>query len=143
MPELYFEVDGHEPCPIAFGGPSGVLVYFLSLVFSTRYGSQHDLSKLSLLLRAEQKIDLAPLAKFYDRNAEDVADEKELERAWQDAVPLAKTLREINEALDSGDKRFIEMTAETPDLRVRLGDLQSMAEWAAERGDRVRMTYDL
>ena len=51
MPTLYFEVDGDEPCPVAFGGASDVLVYFLSLVFATRYGSQHDLSKLALLLR--------------------------------------------------------------------------------------------
>ena len=49
MPTLYFEVDGDEPCPIEFAGPSDVLVYFLSLVFATRYGSQHDLSKLALL----------------------------------------------------------------------------------------------
>ena len=48
MPTLYFEVDGDEPCPIEFAGPSDVLVYFLSLVFATRYGSQHDLSKLAL-----------------------------------------------------------------------------------------------
>ena len=143
MPKLYFEVDGDEPCPIDFGGPSGVLVYFLSLVFSTRYGSQHDLSKLALMLRAERKIDMAPLSKFADRNVEVEADAKDLERAWQDAAPLAKTLGEINDAIDSGDARIAALVAEPPDLRARLGDLQRMAEWAAERGRRVRMTYDL
>ena len=143
MPKLYFEVDGDEPCPIDFGGPSDVLVYFLSFVFSTRYGSQHDLSKLALMLRAERKIDMAPLSKFADRNIEVDADAKELERAWQDAAPLAKTLREINEAIDSGDERITALVVDPPDLRVRLVDLQRMAEWAAEHGRRVRMTYDL
>ena len=143
MPTLYFEVDGDEPCPVAFGGASDVLVYFLSLVFATRYGSQHDLSKLALLLRGERKIDMAPLSKFADRNIEEEADAKDLERAWQDAPPLAKTLHDVNEALDAGDKRIEAMMAESPDLRARLGDLQRMAEWAVERGYRVRLTYDL
>ncbi len=39
---LYFETDAGEACPVEFGGPSDVLVYFLSLAFSTRYGSQHE-----------------------------------------------------------------------------------------------------
>ena len=143
MPTLYFEVDGDEPCPVEFGGPSGVLVYFLSLVFATRYGSQHDLSRLALLLRGERKIDMAPLSKFADRNVEEDADAKDLERAWQDAAPLAKTLHGVNDALDSGDERIEAMIRESPDLRARLGDLQRMAEWAAERQVRVRLTYDL
>lgn len=143
MPTLYFEADGAEPCPVAFGGRSDVLVYFLSLVFATRYGSQHELSRLALLLRGERKIDMAPLSKFADRNVEEEADVQDLERAWQDAAPLAKTLHDINDALDSGDERIGAMIAESPDLRARLGDLQRMAEWAAERGHRVRLTYDL
>ena len=143
MPTLYFEVDGDGRCPVEFGGPSDVLVYFLSLVFATRYGSQHDLSRLALLLRGERKIDMSPLSKFADRNVEEEADAKDLERAWQEAAPLAKTLHDVNDALDSGDERIAAMIAESPDLRPRLGDLQRMAEWAAERPYRVRLTYDL
>ena len=143
MPTLYFEVDGDEPCPIEFAGPSDVLVYFLSLVFATRYGSQHDLSKLALLLRGERKIDMSPLSKFADRNVEEEADATDLERAWQDAPPLAKTLLDVNDALDSEDERIAGMIAESPDLLARLRDLQRMAEWAADRGYRVRLTYDL
>ena len=37
-----------------------MLVYFLSLAFSTRYGSLHPLSQLALLLRGEMKINLGP-----------------------------------------------------------------------------------
>ena len=143
MPTLYFEVDGAEPCPVEFSAASDVLVYFLSFVFATRYGSQHDLSRLALLLRGERKIDMAPLSKFADRNVEEEADAKDLEGAWQDPAPLATTLHDVNEALSAGDERIEAMIAESPDLRARLVDLQRMAEWAARRGSRVRLTYDL
>jgi hypothetical protein len=143
MPRFYFETDAPEPCPIAFGGDAGVLVYFLSLAFSTRYGSQHDLSKLALLLRGEYKIDLDPLTTFADRDVEVEADERELARAWQDAPPLAATLRRAIEVIDSGDERVDALIAGTPDLAPRLRDLLRMVEWAAERGARVRMTFEL
>ena len=61
---FYFETDAAEPCPIAFGGADDVLVYFISLAFSTRYGSLHPLSQLALLLRGEMKINLTPLTTF-------------------------------------------------------------------------------
>jgi len=143
VPRLYFETDAPEPCPIEFGGPSDVLVYFLSLAFSTRYGSQHPLSQLALMLRREQKIDLNPLTTFADRDVEVEADQVELERVWQDAKPLAATLHQLNEALDAGDERISAMTAESPDLRARLRDLEGMATWAAERDACVRLSYDL
>lgn len=143
MPTLYFETDAAEPCPIAFGGPTDVLVYFLSLAFSTRYGSQHDLSKLALLLRGERKIDLGPLLTFADRDVEVEADARELERVWQDAAPLAATLAQVNDALAAGDARIDELVAGSPGLRERLADLQRIAGWAAERGARVRLSYEL
>ena len=89
MPTFFLETDANEVCPIAFGGDAGVLVYFLSLAFSTRYGSQHELSRLALLLRGDYKIDLDPLTTFADRDVEVEADERELARVWQDAAPLA------------------------------------------------------
>ncbi len=143
MSTLYFETDAGEPCPYEFGGARDVLVYFLSLAFSTRYGAQHELSQLALLLRGERKINLGPLLTFADRNVEEEADAKELERVWQDAAPLAETLRAVNAALDSSDERINALTAGSPGLRERLGELQRMAEWAAERGARVRLTFEL
>jgi Zn-dependent protease with chaperone function len=140
---LFFETDADERCPIEFGGPSDVLVYFVSLAFATRYGSQHPLSQLSLLLRGERKINMTPLTTFADRNVEVEADRIELERVWQDAGPLAETLRGVTDALASGDARFAELTADHPDLRDRLDDLRRMAEWAAERGVRVRLSFEL
>lgn len=143
MPRLYFETDAEQPCPLAFGGPSDILVYFLSLAFSTRYGSTHPLSRLALLLRAERKIDLQPLTTFAGRDVEEEMDARELERAWQDAAPLAGTLRGVVDALGAGDAKIADLTAGAPGLRDRLDDLRRMAEWAAARGARVRLTFDL
>ena len=128
---------------MGFGGTDEVLVYFLSLAFSTRYGSQHDLSRLALLLRGERKINLEPLTTFADRDIEVEADAQELERVWQDAGPLAVTLRSVNDALAGGDERIDALIAGTPDLAPRLRDLQYMTEWAADRGARVRMSFEL
>jgi hypothetical protein len=140
---LFFETNPPETCPIAFGGPSGVLVHFLSLAFSTRYGSIHPLSQLALLLRGEMKIDLRPLTTFADRNAEEEADERELERVWQDAGPLAETLSKVTDALAVGDERIAVLTEDAPDLAARLGELREMAAWAAGRGLRARLTFEL
>ena len=144
MPRFYFETDAPEPCPVAFAGPPDVLVYFLSLAFSTRYGSLHELSRLALLLRGEYKVDLAPLTTFADRDVEEEADAAELERVWQDAAPLAATIARFVEVIEtSGDTLIPPLIAGTPDLVPRLKDLRLMAAWAAERGARVRMTFEL
>ncbi len=143
MPRFYFETDPAEPCPATFGGADDVVVYFLSLAFSTRYGSLHPLSQLALLLRGEMKINLTPLTTFADRNVEEEADQVELDRVWQDAAPLAATLAAVTSALASGDDRIAQLTEDFPDLRTRLEDLQRMSEWAAGREARVRMTFEL
>jgi hypothetical protein len=143
VPRLWLETDPPDTAPADFGGPTDVLVYFLSLAFSTRYGSQHPISQLSLLLRRERKIDFEPLGRFADRNVEEEADAREIERAWQPAARLACTLRAVVEALDSGDERIELLTAESPDLRPRLRDLLRMVEAAAASDARVRMTYEL
>ncbi len=143
MPQFYFETDAPEPCPLAFAGQADVLVYFLSLAFSTRYGSLHPLSQLALLLRGEMHIDLAPLTTFADRDVEVEADQVELDRVWQDAAPLAATLRAVTAALAAGDERIARLTEDAPDLAARLADLQLMVEWAVERDARVRMTFEL
>ncbi len=143
MTSFFFETDAPEACPLAFGGDAGVLVYFLSLAFSTRYGSQHDLSRLALLLRGDYKLNLEPLTTFADRDIEVEADERELERVWQDAAPLVETLRGVVAALDSDDERVAALVAETPELLPRLRDLLRMAEWAGTRNAKVRMTFEL
>ena len=143
VPRLYVETDATEPCPADFGGPTDVLVYFLSLAFSTRYGSIHPLSQLALMLRLEKKIDMKPITTFADRDIEEESDAREMERAWQDAAPLAASLTAVNAELASPDERIRELTADFPDLHDRLADLQRIAEWAAGRGARIRMSFEL
>lgn len=143
MPTLYVEFDPPEPCPYAFEGATSDLVYFSSFAYSARYGSTHELTQAATLLRGELKIDLRPLLTFADRDIEDPADAEALARAWQDAAPLSECCRQVVAALDTGHKRLRQLTAGFPALRDRLSDLQRMAEWAAERGARVRLTYSL
>ena len=138
-----FETDADAACPLAFEGPADVLVHFMSLAFSTRYGSQHDLSRLALLLRGEYGIDLEPLTTFADREIEEEADARELERVWQEAAPLAACLREVVAALDAGDERIEALAAGAPGLRDRLVELAAMVDWADQRGARVRLTFEL
>ena len=142
MSTLYFESDP-PATGTAFTGPTDVLVYFLSLAFSTRYGAQHDLARLALVLRGRYKIDLEPLTTFADRDVEVEADARELERVWQDAGPLATTLQQVNKALAAGDEEIDRIVEEAPGLRERLLDLQRMAEEAGARGARVRLSFEL
>ena len=143
MPVLFVDFDPPGPCPHAFTGDTSDVVYFLSFAFSARYGSTHELSRASLLLRGEFKIDLRPLLTFAGREAEDAADKRELERVWQEAAPLAECCRQVVAALDSGHTRLRELTAGFLDLRDRLDELARMAQWAAKRGVKVRLTFEL
>ena len=143
MSTLYFETDAVGEPASGFGGPTEILVYFLSLAFSTRYGAQHDLARLALILRGEHKIDLEPLTTFAGREIEVEADARELERVWQPAAPLAETLQRVNGVLAAGDETIDGLVAAAPGLRERLCDLQRMAEWAAQRDARVRLSFDL
>lgn len=147
MPTVFFEAEAADRCPVAFGGDTADLVYFLSFAFSARYGAQHELTTLALRLRGgDDKIDLTPLLTFADRNPEDPADERELQRAWQDAAPLAACCRQVVAALDRLDRDdpHVRATlARYPALRDRIAELGRMAEWAAARGARVRITFEL
>ena len=148
MPTLHFETTAPDPCPQAFAGDTSDVVYSLSFAFSTRYlpvrgGSTHELSRASLLLRGELKIDLRPLLTFAGREVEEASDERELERVWQEAALLAECCRQVVAALDSDHAQLRELTAGFPALRDRLDGLARMAGWASERGARVRLTYSL
>jgi hypothetical protein len=140
---LFFEADASGRCPVTFTGPTDELVGFLSFGFAARYGAQHDLTKLALLLRGERKIALDPLLTFADRHVEVDADARELERVWQPAAPLAATVDAVVEALRAGDPRIDTLVAGTPLLLPRLRELAEMARWASERNARVRLTFEL
>jgi hypothetical protein len=143
VPRLFFETTAGEPPPPGFGGDTAVLVYFVSFAFATRYGSQHPFSRFALIMRTLHKVNMTPLTTFADRDIEEEADARELERVWQDAAPLADTLGRVIGALESGEGESSAITSEWPDLVPRLQDLKRMADWAAGRGARVRLSFEL
>ena len=75
-------------------------------------------------------------------NPEDPADEKELERVWQDAQPLAECCRRVAAAVDA-DSAVREQLRDFPTLRDRIDELGRIAAWAADGGMRIRLTYTM
>ena len=138
-------VDNDPPLPDApcLQGDSSDLVYFLSWAFAARYGGSHELSLASLVLRGEFKIDLKPLLNFADREVEEDSDAEMLDKAWQEAAPLAECCKAIVSAFESGDRRLEDLQREYPALKNRIAELGSMARHAAENGSRIRVTYTL
>ncbi|HEY4685209.1 MAG TPA: hypothetical protein VII57_04100 [Dehalococcoidia bacterium] len=143
MPRIVLDFDPAQDDAPGFASDTSDLVYFLSWAFSARYGANHELSLAALLLRGEFKIDLLPLLTFADRNVEEPADAEALERAWQDAAPLAECCEQVAAALASGERRLAALSEEYPRLRSNIEELGRIARWAAERGARIRVTYVL
>lgn len=128
---------------MAFSMDTASLVYFLSFAHAARYGSQHELTKAALLMRGgEHKLDLKPLLTFADRNAEEPMDRRDLERAWQDAGPLAECCRSVVASIDA-DSAIRELLAEFPTLRDLLAELSRIAAAAGQQGRRLRLTFAL
>jgi hypothetical protein len=143
VPRIVLDFEPPQADAPAFASDTADLVYFLSWAFSTRYGANHEMSVAALVLRSEFKIDLTPLLTFADRNVEDPADADLLERSWQDAAPLAECCARVAEALASDEKRLVALRDEYPALRDNIEELGRLAGWAARRGARVRVTYEL
>lgn len=141
MPRIIVDLDPQRDDAPGFGGDTSDLVYFLSWAFSARYGGNHELSLASLILRGDFKIDLKPLLTFADRDVEMEADEEMMERAWQDAAPLAETCAQVVAALDSDDPRLETVRRDYPSLGGRIEDLSRIAAWAAEHDSRIRVTF--
>lgn len=139
---LIVETTADDECPIEFLGESSDLVYLMSMGHSERYGASHPLAKATRILKHKLRVNLSPLLTFADANAESSEEERALETMWQDAAPLAESARAVAEAIESSDE-LRELTADFPALPERLLELASMAEWAAERAARVRLTYVL
>jgi hypothetical protein len=101
------------------------------------------MSVAALVLRGEFKINTAPLLTFADRNVEEPGDEATLERAWQDAIPLAECCRAVAVALGSDERRLVALRADFPRLQDLVWQLGECAAWAATGGLRIRVTYEL
>ena len=143
MPRIVLDFEPPQAGAPTFTSDTADLVYFQSWAFSTRYGASHEMSVAALVLRSEFKIDLLPLLTFADRNVEDPADEEALQRAWQDAAPLAGCCDRIYEALGSDEKRLASLRDDYPALRELIRGLGQIAAWAAGRNARIRVTYEL
>ena len=139
---LVVETTAAEDCPLDFLGESADVVYFISFAHSERYGSSHPLSKAAGAIKRRLKIDLSPLLTFADANVESGEEEAALESMWQEAEPLAACARAVADAIEGGEE-LRELTADFPELPLRLRELAAMADWAAQRGARVRLTYVL
>ena len=139
---LIVETTAAEDCPIEFTGDSADIVYFISFAHSERYGAQHPLSRAAAILKRRLRVNLSPLLTFADARAESGEEERALEAIWQDAAPLAESARRAADAItDTPELRGL--TSDFPDLADRLRELAEMADWAAERETRVRLTYVL
>ena len=136
---LIVETTAEEECPLEFFGDSADIVYFISFAHSERYGSSHPLSKAARTLK-RLRINLVPLLTFADARTESAAEEQALETMWQDPAPLAECARRVAQEIEASEQ-LRELSADFPELPDRLRELASMADWAAERGAKIRLTY--
>lgn len=136
---LIVETTAGDP-PVEFLGDTSDLVYFISMAHTERYGAFHPLARAAAIVKRRMRISLAPLMNFADARVESSEEERLLEQLWQEPGPLAESARRVAEAVE-GDQELRELTADFPELPERLRELAQMAEWAAEQGARVRLTY--
>lgn len=136
---LLVETTAGDP-PAEFLGPASDLVYFMSFAHSERYGAQHPLALAAAFLKRRLGIDLRPLLTFGSARPEDEEEERLLEALWQEPRPLAECATSVAAAIEE-TPALRELTAGFPELPLRLRELASMAEWALERGARIRLTY--
>jgi hypothetical protein len=143
MPRIILDFDPAWDGAPAFSGESDSLVYFLSWAFSARYGASHELSEASMLLRGEFGIDMRSLLTFADRAVEMEADAEMLEKAWQDAAPLADACQQVADAMESDDARLVAIREDYPALRGQVAELGKIAMAAARHGARIRVTFEM
>ena len=139
---LIVETTADEDCPLEFLGESSDIVYFISFAHSERYGAAHPLAKAAGLLKRRLNVDLSPLLTYADARAESSEEEAALDSMWQDAARLAASARSAAEAIEATAEAR-DLTAAFPELPERLRELAAMADWAADRGAQVRLTYVL
>jgi len=97
---LWLEVEG-VPGRREVPGGGAALVAFMSFAVSRGFGATHPLIALADRLHDAHGVRFGPLTTFYEAEAEDAEDQEKLEKAWQEAGPLATELRKVATALDS------------------------------------------
>ncbi len=140
---FFVEFDTDEECPFPFTDDPTVILFFASWAYSADFGGQHELALAGNHLRRTLNMDLKPLLRYADRETESELDRRELERAWQPAVELAACIRAVAQAWEAPDAALAPLIAGYEHLVPRLLELAVMCDWAAARGARVRMSFDL
>ncbi len=137
---LIVETTADEPCPVDFLGDTSDIVYFISMAHTERYGADHPLAKAAAVLKRQLRVNMAPLLRFADARTDNAAEEQMLDTLWQGAQPLADASRSVAEAIE-GTPALRDLTSSFPELPARLKELAEIADWAAGRDARVRLTY--
>ena len=140
---FHVEFDGDEPCPVAFESDPTVVLFFASWAYAVRFGGQHELAQAALRMQRRHKVELRPLLRYADRDVEDPADARELERVWQDPAPLAACCRAVSAAIASGDPQLAALLEGYDELAPRLEELAAMCDWAEQQRVRARLSFDL
>jgi hypothetical protein len=138
---LIVETTAGDP-PIEFLGPTSDIVYFISMAHSERYGADHPLAKATSIIKRKLRISMGPLLTFGDAEVTDTEEIALLERLWQDPTPLAESARNVAEAIETNNE-LNELTTAFPELPDRLRELADIADWAAEQGAKIRLTFVL
>src|SRR5688572_22927011 len=125
---FFVEVDSAEPCPLDFEGDPDIVLFFASWAYTVQFGGMHELAQAALHLQRKHKVNLRPLLRYADRQIDDEADERELERCWQPAADVAVCCRAIVTALESGDEKLDGLVEGFTTLAPRLGELASICE---------------
>ncbi len=143
---LRVEVEG-EPAgdgdASVLPGEGVTLVAFMSFAAVRGFGARHPLIALAERV-ADLGVRLGPLTTFYERHPEDAEDEANLERAWQEALPLATSLEALVAALADDERAatFVRR-ADAATLPEEARALLAVAERAGRAKRRVRLTYEL
>ena len=140
---LFLEADDASPC---FEPPGGGhdLVSFMSFAVSRGFGAQHPLIALADRLHESLGLRLGPLTTFYEASPEDAEDREKLALAWQDAAPVAASLRGLIAALaaDADCAALLRRSGATA-LATQAEALLPALDHAAAAGLRVRLSYAL
>jgi hypothetical protein len=142
MTALIIETTAGEQPPFELSNSGAELTYFLSFAVAERYGAQHELAEASGILKRQSRINLGPLLQFGDAHVENEEEREDLEKLWQDPKRVGEAARQVVDAVAKSAK-LQTLLAEFPDLVVQLEELAEIADWADEKGAKLRLTYAL
>ena len=116
----------------------------MSFAVSRGFGATHPLLALADRLSDSRQVAMGPLTTFYDGVVEDSEDIEKLALAWQDAAPLANSLRNLVAAVTSDEMASALLRrANAEGLPDQAEALAAALTPAVACGARVRLEYRL